>query len=653
MRYNENIQLKLYEYNGTQFVLQAIIDDYQEVSFEHNLYEAGTFTITINYNIPNATKFRKGLFIQFGDSPYDFGEIQRVQDSLGSNGKGSQTRTITGYDSRYILKRRVIKNLNDGDGWAMTSKGEICMRSLIADQCGVNAETKRQLPIANTIPAYADAIGKEYSVKEQGSNLYEVCKTIATQSEIGWRLNFNGQNLTLECYEGEDRSQLVQFSPTFDSLANGEFIDTNESFSNAVYISGKGQNSEKDLYEGEDGTPNGLDRFESWADESQMTNDSEYEAKALSMLTQYGQTLQMSGNGLAKCPYIYKEQYEVGDWITVGFNDKKVVVQILSVTERWAWNKYDINFSFGKPKNNLADQLQLMLRKIQLASNKGSVIDSVRWYTIPTDIAMRKEDLTFNTLGFTGNIGNSDRTFTLYFDNNSKAGSKSYTLYAKNLTGSGKLILTTGISGASNFTIKGGINVVARILVDEDGNVINQGMTATSVVESGNNQPVTSNAVYDKFTSITAVDAITNGDMHPVTSNAVYDYPIDSITDGQHRPPTSNAVYDALIKSTLITPIANSTYLTIIASNIQKTGNIVTVSVFGSLKAGTNKGDAIINGLPISTKGNNTNGIELSLFIGSGIRPAYLNGAGSLVAWYTISANTEVRINFTYTAKAL
>ena len=501
MRYNENIQLKLYEYNGTQFALQAIIDDYQEVSFEHNLYEAGTFTITINYNIPNATKFRKGLFIQFGDSPYDFGEIQRVQDSLGSNGKGSQTRTITGYDSRYILKRRVIKNLNDGDGWAMTSKGEICIRSLIADQCGVNAETKRQLPIANTIPAYADAIGKEYSVKEQGSNLYEVCKTIATQSEIGWRLNFNGQNLTLECYEGEDRSQLVQFSPTFDSLANGEFIDTNESFSNAVYISGKGQNSEKDLYEGEDGTPNGLDRFESWADESQMTNDSEYEAKALSMLTQYGQTLQMSGNGLAKCPYIYKEQYEVGDWITVGFNDKKVVVQILSVTERWAWNKYDINFSFGKPKNNLADQLQLILRKIQLASNKGSVIDSVKWYTLPTDTAMGQEDLTFNTLGFTGNIGNSDRTFTLYFDNDSKAGSKSYSVYTKNLSGSGKLILSTGVSGASNLELPSGNNV-ASVYVDESGSVKLNSMTPTNSIQSGNIAPVTSNAVYDALTPV-------------------------------------------------------------------------------------------------------------------------------------------------------
>ena len=588
MRYNENIQLKLYEYNGTQFVLQAIIDDYQEVSFEHNLYEAGTFTITINYNIPNAMKFRKGLFIQFGDNPYDFGEIQRVQDSLGSNGKGSQTRTITGYDSRYILKRRVIKNLNDGDGWAMTSKGEICMRSLIADQCGVNAETKRQLPIANTIPAYADAIGKEYSVKEQGSNLYEVCKTIATQSEIGWRLNFNGQNLTLECYEGEDRSQLVQFSPTFDSLANGEFIDTNESFSNAVYISGKGQNSEKDLYEGEDGTPNGLDRFESWADESQMTNDSEYEAKALSMLTQYGQTLQMSGNGLAKCPYIYKEQYEVGDWITVGFNDKKVVVQILSVTERWAWNKYDINFSFGKPKNNLADQLQLILRKIQLASNKGSVIDSVRWYTIPTDTTMGQEDLTFNTLGFTGNIGNTDRTFTLYFDNDSKAGSKSYSVYTKNLSGSGKLILSTGVSSASNLELPSGNNV-ASIYVDESGNIISSEFkTIKDVSNLNSNVSTLSGDVSSLSGSVSTINT-------KIPSNA----------SSSNKLSTQSDVNTAVSSD-------NRTYLTMVGGQVNYSSSQTTIS-FIPLWKGAKVGIAI-GGIDFEVNGNNSIPCALTIY---------------------------------------
>lgn len=494
MSYKTKPQIKLYAFQNNAFVLQAIIDDFQEVSFERNLYQAGTFTISINYNIPNSQLFQRGLFVQFGNDPYDFGEIITINDSIGADGKGSQIRTITGYDARYILKRRVIKNMNSNGLWVMTAKGELCLRNLIKDQCGSGAETKRQLPIINTIPASADAIGKEYSVSEQFTNLYEVCKTIATQSEIGWRLAFDGTSLTLECYQGTDRSQTVQFSTSFDSLADGQFTDSSDSFSNAIYVGGKGQNDERDIYEGENGTPSGLDRFESWDNQSSMTTEAEYEAEALSMLTQYGQTVQMSGNGLAKCPYIYKEQYDVGDLITVAFSGKSAVVQILSVTEHWAWGSYDIQFSFGKPQNNLSEQLQLMLRKIQSASEKSQATDSVRWYTLPTDSSMPKADVTYNTIGFTGSVG-SGKTFTLYLDDE-KTGSKTYHVYFKQLGGTGKLTLTTGKAGATNLVMEIG-TYVAIIYVDENGNITSQGMTATSSVSSGNSQPVTSGGVYD------------------------------------------------------------------------------------------------------------------------------------------------------------
>ena len=73
MSYREKPQIKLFKFENSTFTLQAIIDDYQEVSFEHNLYQAGVFTITINYNIPNSQLFQRGLFIQFGNNPYDFG----------------------------------------------------------------------------------------------------------------------------------------------------------------------------------------------------------------------------------------------------------------------------------------------------------------------------------------------------------------------------------------------------------------------------------------------------------------------------------------------------------------------------------------------------------------------------------------------------
>lgn len=525
MSYKEKPILKLYKFENNSFILQAQIDDYQEASFERNLYQAGAFTITINYNIPNALLFERGLFIQFGNDPQDFGEIYSIQDTIGEDGKGSQIRTITGYDARYILKRRVIKNMNSNGLWVMTAKGELCLRNLVKDQCGSGAEEKRQLPIINVIPETEDAIGKVYSVSEQFTNLYEVCKTIATQSEIGWRVAFENGELTLEVYAGEDISQLVRFDTSYDSLANGEFSDSAESFSNAIYVGGKGQNDDRDIYEGEsylaeinlrlneetndillideesklviEGvSPDGMNRFESWDNQSSLTIEAEYEAEAISMLTQYGQTIQMAGNGLAKCPYVYKEQYNVGDWITVAFSRKSAVVQILSVTEHWSWGAYDLQFSFGKPQNNLAEQLQLMLRKIQSASNKTNSTDSVRWYTIPTDTEMPKADVTYNTIGFIGTCAENGSTFKLYLDDE-KTGAKTYHVYFKQL-GGGTLTLTTGKEGATDLVMNSG-TYVAIIYVDENGNITTQGTTVTNQVQSGNYQAVSSEAVSQAF----------------------------------------------------------------------------------------------------------------------------------------------------------
>ena len=372
---------------------------------------------------------------------------------------------------------------------------------------------------------HTDAIGKEYSASEQFSNLYEVCKTIATQSEIGWRLEFNGTSLNLVCFEGTDRTQTVQFSTSFDSLANGEFVDSSESFANAIYVGGKGQNDDRDIYEGESAiegnSPAGLDRFESWDNQSSMTTESEYETEALSMLNQYGQTLTMSGNGLAKCPYEYEKEYFTGDKIKIAFSGKSANAQILSVTEHWAFGSYEINFSFGKPLPDLNAQLQLMLKQIQKASNKTNSKDSVRWYDIPTDAAMPAADVTYNTIGFIGNVG-SGATFTLYRDS-SGTGSKTYHVYFKQLGGSGKLTLTTGVSGSTNLVLNSG-TYVAVIYLDENGNITSQGMTATGLIETGNNQPVESGAVADEISNLTEIAS-------SLPTDAVLHYSFDEVPD--------------------------------------------------------------------------------------------------------------------------
>lgn len=432
--------LKLY---NTDFTLVALIDDYQQAQIEHNLYSAGAFSLSINYNIPNARLFQRGLFLQFGNNARDFCVIQSVENSIGSSGKGSEYITVSGYDCRYLFKRRIIKNLNSNDTWSMTAKGELCIRSLVADQCGVNAEEKRRLPITNIIPNATDAIGSTYSVSEAYSNLYDTLVTIATQSEIGWAVEFNGTSLNLVVYQGENKSSNVFFSTDFESLANGKYKDSNDSFSNSVYIGGKGTGSERDIYEGEVDSPAGLDRYESYDNQSSMTTEEEYEEKARSILSQYGQTITVSGAGLAKCPYVFREQYDIGDIIKLSFSGKSANTQILSVSESWAKGSYSLSFNFGKPVNTLSDQLNIMLRKIQAASDKTNSIESVKWYDVTTVSAMPDSDVTYNTIGFTGTLS-ADKSFTLYLDDEG-TGSKSYNIYSKNLSGNYNLTLTTGV----------------------------------------------------------------------------------------------------------------------------------------------------------------------------------------------------------------
>lgn len=483
----EKPQIKVYEYKNNTFRMIAIIDDYMEVSTEDNLYECGSFTCSINLNLPNASIFKRGLFLDINNNLY---EITSITDSIGSDGKGSQVRQITGYDARNILKRRIVRSMNANGNFELTAKGEICLRRVIESQCGLSAEEKRRLPITNIIPSIENAQGSVYALSVSYSNLYEVCKTIATQSGIGWKFIFDGESLNLVVYTGQDRSATVRFSPDMDSLADGSYTDSSDSYASCVYVGGKGQNGEQDIYEGEIDGATGLDRFEVYDNKTELTTEAEYKAEAESMLLQYNKNISISGNGLAHCPYEYGKQYNVGDFITVAFSGHSAKVQILSVTQSWQYGQYGLQFEYGKPLATLDGQLQAIMRKVQ-EGNKPRTTDSVMWYTLPQDTEQSKDEIKYDTIGFMGSTA-TQSTFTLYLDEE-KNGAKTYHVYLKELNGN-SLTLTTGRTGAKDLTISTGTYVLI-IYVDENGNVNEQGTTATDVVVQGNTQPVTSDAV--------------------------------------------------------------------------------------------------------------------------------------------------------------
>ena len=112
--------------------------------------------------------------------------------------------------------------------------------------------------------------------------------------------------------------------------------------------------------------------------------------------------------------------------------------------------------------------MQILLRKIQQATNRSSAVDSVKWYILPDEDEENKSDVTFDTLGFTGDT-DSGVVFTMYLDKE-QVGSKRYNIYVKNLTGTG-ITLTTGVTGATDLVLQNG-SYVTMIYIDTDGNIL-------------------------------------------------------------------------------------------------------------------------------------------------------------------------------------
>jgi hypothetical protein len=226
---------------------------------------------------------------------------------------------------------------------------------------------------------------------------------------------------------------------------------------------------------------------------------------------------------------------------------------------------------------------------------------------------MPKADVTYNTIGFVGTVG-TGATFTLYLDDE-KTGAKTYHVYFKQLGGTGKLTLTTGVSGATNLTLNAG-TYVAIIYVDENGNITNTASTPTSTIEAGNTQPATSGGVSTQITNTISglsvssvggsgkyIEAIseTNGKISATVQNIA-----NEVTANNMQSVTSNAV-----------AISNS-----FTTTEQKTGGTWTdgkpiyrkVIDFGALP---NAGDKSVNhnisnlNKMISIKGTSANGIQV------------------------------------------
>lgn len=499
----ENGNVIVYDYDGNsgKFLSVGIFDSAESVSYEWSAFNVGQFSIQTRDDVPNADLLSRGRVVRIGGKAT--GIITTRKETLSQDGR--VVVAVTGYDLRILFKQRIIRNLNADGKWEMSGNAETVLLSLIESECGSLAQEKRRLPVS--IPA-SQSRGEPVTVSESFTNLLDVCQKIALQGGIGWCVELSDGLLSLKVYTGEDKSGEVFISPAFGSIASGEWSDSSDSFSNAVYIGGKGNNGARDVFEGEENDARGLMRFESFANESSLTTTQEYRNRADMMLSQYEQTEKMSGQMLFKSPYVFGDDYFVADVLTVEFRGHKSRQQITGYTESYQRGKYAIKADFGHQQMTIGNQLSAVANNLKNLSEQvpsNSITSTVTATFTGGTWTQSKNEVKYDTIDVNG-----AGKLILYFDASSKTGRKGYNLLPR--TAGTLKLCTTADSTEKTLAVRAGfcyraeVTDAGAVLVDEASavrsyaeTVAGRIPTVVDTVQAGNYNPVTSNAVAGMF----------------------------------------------------------------------------------------------------------------------------------------------------------
>jgi len=166
---NEKTVIRIFD---KTLAFQGFVEDYQTASYQRSFFQAGSFTFSINKNIPAAALLAKQYFVVYGSDFRDCGVITKISTAIDENGKGSQILNVSGYDLKYLMAQRVIMQLNAADTYAVSGPGETVIKTLISDQCGPTCTDPDR--VFNLLQIATDqARGDNYELSAKYTQVYQ------------------------------------------------------------------------------------------------------------------------------------------------------------------------------------------------------------------------------------------------------------------------------------------------------------------------------------------------------------------------------------------------------------------------------------------------------------------------------------------------
>lgn len=270
-----------------------------------------------------------------------------------------------------IMEQSNLKNQITAKGRFLSSymNRRIIKGTYTVEDKRIEEAMQELLQTADEIPKVqmGNLLGDDQTVTFQMSykNLLEYEQKLSSASNIGFRFvpDFEAKTITFELYKGIDRSEnqsdrnRVTFSEGYNNIQEAKRTVNDQTYYNVCYV-GAEDNSVIEI--AGDDTLTGLDRREMYVDGSSVSKDDfkttaaykaglrEYGSQTLGG---YSQTDSFECATLANGNFVYREDYDLGDIVTVKKGNWNLAkdMRITEARETYEYGAMTVEPTFGDP----------------------------------------------------------------------------------------------------------------------------------------------------------------------------------------------------------------------------------------------------------------------------------------------------------------
>lgn len=344
----------------------AIIDEIIALEWTVNLNKVGTFTLQVPLNSNNIAAFQIGNLITKNhyDNKYNKEAYIINYRQITINKDGVETLEIQGQSLLSWLGQRVLT-----ENYNLDDTVENIARTLINNEVINPTDKARCIPNLKL----GDKLGYEdkttFFPNSQYPNLLTSLTSLFTQCYYGMQILMDTQNkqFIFSLYKGKQRNvgnslnAPVIFSSEMNTIMSEQYTHTQVNFKNVAYVFAQLSNGKNENIIV--GTEEGLHRFETGVNAGNPTlNGKQFtltENNYKTLMTVAGQqslaqsaiTHNLTGKLNMDCELTYKENFDVGDLITIankswGLYEDLVVV---AVSEQYSVQGIQLQLTFGYP----------------------------------------------------------------------------------------------------------------------------------------------------------------------------------------------------------------------------------------------------------------------------------------------------------------